>query len=248
MTDDGRAAPAIAAEGLRLVKGGHVILDVPSFAVRRGGVVALVGPNGAGKTSLLKVLALLERPTAGRVFLGGDTVTRANTLVLRRRMAVVFQEALLLDTTVAENVVLGLRLRGVARRPAREKGQPWMERLGIAHLADRPVRFLSGGEAQRTSLARALVLEPEVLFLDEPFSALDYPTRVGLLREMGEILKGTGITTVFVTHDPTEIPYLTRDVVVLRDGRLVRRGDVEELFGIAGVPPVIAQMPWEESL
>ncbi|MDI6710377.1 MAG: ATP-binding cassette domain-containing protein [Bacillota bacterium] len=245
MNDASLTGAAIAAEGLRLVKGRHPILEIPAFTVRRGQVLALVGPNGAGKSSLLQVLALLQRPTAGRVLVAGETATRANNLALRRRMAVVFQDALLLDTTVRENVILGLKLRGVPRAAALERAQAWLERLGIAHLADRPARFLSGGEAQRTSLARAFALEPEVLFLDEPFSALDYPTRVGLLREMGDILKGTGITTVFVTHDYTEIPYLTRDVAVLRDGRLIREGDVEELFGIAGVPSATARMPWE---
>lgn len=182
----------IVAENLVLRLGNQEIFRVDKLALARGEVLALVGPNGAGKTSLLLTLALLQKPTAGTVRFDGETANRHNLLALRRRLAVVFQEPLLLDTTVWGNVTTALRIRGVPRREANARAQKWLERFGIAHLARRPARHLSGGEAQRTSLARAFALEPEVLFLDEPFAALDLPTRNALLGELGRSFEGSG--------------------------------------------------------
>ncbi|MEW6726624.1 MAG: ATP-binding cassette domain-containing protein [Bacillota bacterium] len=235
---------AIEATQLVLVKGNTRILDVDAFAVDRSEVVALVGPNGAGKSSLLQCLALLQKPSSGRVIVGGVAADRRNALSLRRKMAVVFQESLLLDGTVIDNVMSGLRLRGVPRSEAEDRAYMWMKRLGIDRLAGRPARLLSGGESQRASLARAFVLEPEVLFLDEPFTALDYPTRLALLWDMRELLRSTAVTAVFVTHDPTEIPYLTDKVYAMLQGRIIRSGSVEELFGHVPMTPKI-QIPWE---
>jgi tungstate transport system ATP-binding protein len=147
-------------------------------------------------------------------------------------MAVVFQEPLLLNTTVYENVATGLKLRGVPRQEIKKRVDRWLELLGIAHLAGRRSHQLSGGEAQRVSLARAFALEPNVLFLDEPFSALDFPTRLSLLNELDRLLKDTGIAAIFVTHDFSEVPYLTDRVAVLKNGRLVKTGTFEEIFKV----------------
>jgi len=148
-------------------------------------------------------------------------------------MAVVFQESLLLNTTVFNNVAQGLSFRGVTGKEAALKVEPWLERMGISHLSGRSARNLSGGEAQRVSLARALVLQPEVLFLDEPFTALDFPTRNDLIRDLSGIIRENGITTFFVTHDISEIPGLSRSggsVIAVRDGRIVFRGEASSLF------------------
>lgn len=233
----------IVAENLRLQLGGREVLHIDRFTLPRGEVLALVGPNGAGKTSLLLTLALLQKPTSGVIRFDGVTANRHNVLQLRRRMAVVFQEPLLLDTTVEGNLMTALRIRGVPRREARARTEKWLARFGIAHLARRPVRQVSGGEAQRASLARAFALEPEVLFLDEPFAALDYPTRNALLGELGALLKDSGITTLFVTHDFTEIPYLTERVPVLYGGRIVKNGTVRDVFGDAALEHR-AWVPW----
>ncbi len=220
----------IEVRDLLLMRGRRRILDIPHFVLPRGQVTALVGPNGAGKTSLMLVLAALERPSAGTVWYDGVPVCRRNSLALRRRVAVVFQEPLLLDTTVLGNVLTGLRLRGVPRREALRRAKAWLARLGIDHLADRSVRHLSGGEARRVSLARAFALAPEVLFLDEPFAALDYPTRCTLWPELGGLLRETGVTTLFITHDYREIPGLAHRVAVMEGGRVVQVGPPEDVL------------------
>ncbi|MBC7105859.1 MAG: ATP-binding cassette domain-containing protein [Firmicutes bacterium] len=232
----------IEARDLLLIRERRTILDVPYFVLPRGEVTALVGPNGAGKTTFMLVLAALERPSGGTVRYDGRTVARGNSCALRRRMAVVFQEPLLLDTSVLGNVMTGLRLRGVPRDEARRRAATWLSRLGIVHLAHRSARHLSGGEARRVSLARAFALEPEVLFLDEPFTALDYPTRCGLWRELGGLLRETGVTTLFITHDYREIPGLAHRVAVMEGGRVVRVGTPEEV--LSGWPVGAEPNPW----
>jgi tungstate transport system ATP-binding protein len=221
----------LEARDLRLVLKGRNIFAIDQFTLQSGEVMALVGPNGAGKSSLLLTLALLQTPTQGTILFKGQTVSRDNLFVLRRQMALVFQEALLLDTTVRRNITIALRIRGVLGHEAAVRTDRWLERFGILDLARRQARQLSGGEAQRASLARAFALEPEVLFLDEPFSSLDYPTRKVLLRDLGGVLQEMGMTAVFVTHDPTEIPYLATSVGVLHNGRIIKSGKVQEVLG-----------------
>lgn len=235
---------ALTAEELLLVRDRKRIFYIEQFALREGEVVALVGPNGAGKTSLLLTLALLQKPTEGKIRLNGTPVNGRNALHLRRQMAVVFQEPLLMDTTVLGNVMTGLRIRGVPKDEARRRAEEWLERLGISHLAQRSALRLSGGEAQRVNLARAFALEPRILFMDEPFSSLDYPTRTALLEEIGAILKETRITTLFVTHDYTEIPFLAQRVAVMLNGRLIKTGTVSEVLGTESIPKRI-KAPWE---
>ena len=229
---EGHAA-VLEAEGLLVRRGETVVLDVPSLAVGPGEILAVVGPNGAGKSTLLRVLGLLERPAQGTLRLGGKTVVPGgSTLPWRRRMAAAFQDPLLCDASVAANVALGLRLRRHARpaAAAHERVRAWLDRLGIAHLASRPARTLSGGEAQRVSLARALVLDPEILFLDEPFSSLDPPTREGLIADLERILREGGTTTVFVTQDRQEALRLGDRIAVLMGGRIAQLDRPEVVF------------------
>ncbi|MCL2337533.1 MAG: energy-coupling factor ABC transporter ATP-binding protein, partial [Firmicutes bacterium] len=224
---------------LVLIKNQKTILQIDEFRLRQGDRMALIGPNGAGKSTFLKVLALLEKPTRGSVFFHDRLVDKTNILSFRRRMAVVFQEPLLLNTTVYNNVAQGLKFRGVAKAEVDRRVNRWLAELSIAGLSKRTPLHLSGGEAQRVNLARAFVLEPEVIFLDEPFSALDFPTRVDLLEKLGELLNNTGTTAVFVTHDFMEIPYLTNNVAVIDDGAVVYRGGVREIMdGSVAVPAV----------
>jgi tungstate transport system ATP-binding protein len=224
--------PLLTAKGLSLEISGRRIFSIDELSLERGEALALVGPNGAGKSSLLRTLALLQAPTAGTLTFDGERPYQTGNLVaLRRRMALVFQEALLLDATVESNMTIPLRIRGISRRDALSRAGKWLERFGISHLANRSSRRLSGGEAQRASLARAFAMEPQLLFLDEPFSALDYPTRKSLLEDMGKLLKDMNQTTLFVTHDYTEIPYLSSSVAVLFEGRIAKKGSIREVFG-----------------
>jgi tungstate transport system ATP-binding protein len=226
------SAPVLEALDLEVRYDGQIVLDVPALDVRPGEVLAVIGPNGAGKSTLLRVLALLARPTRGTVRIQGATpASEAERLVWRRRMACVFQEALLCRGSVLYNARLASRLRGVARPEADRRAREWLGRLGIEALADRPVDRLSGGEAQRTSLARAFAAMPEVLFLDEPFAALDAPTREALLDDLGWLLGATRTTTVLVTHDRAEALRLGDRVAVLLEGRLAELGPPERVFG-----------------
>ncbi len=221
--------PRLGLREVAVLRGARTILDVDELDAYPGEVLAVVGPNGAGKSTLLQVMAFLERPARGQVLFDSEPV-RGGLLRYRRRMAVVFQEPLLLDTTVEANVRSGLSLRGVTRAEQDRRVGEWLERFGVAHLARRSARTLSGGEAQRTSLARAMVLEPEALLLDEPFAALDTPTREALTDDLDRVLTGSAIATVFVTHDRSEALRLGDRLAVLINGRVRQSGSPAEIF------------------
>lgn len=221
--------PLIQLREVVVEAGGRAILDVPSLDVEPDEVLAVVGPNGAGKSTLLRVVGLLERPARGDVMFSGARI-EGQRLNYRRRMAVVFQEPLLLDTSVEANVRTGLSLRGVKGGEQKRRSDEWLERFGIAHLRGRSARSLSGGEAQRTSLARAMVLEPEVLLLDEPFSSLDAPTREALIDDLDAVLGERRVATVLVTHDRSEALRLGDRIAVLMGGRLRQVGGPNDVF------------------
>ncbi len=222
---------ALEARDLSVVLGGQKVVEVSSLQVHPNEVLMVIGPNGSGKTTLLLCLALLLKPATGTIsYKGIPVLDSSHTLQARRRVAVVFQESLLLNSTVWDNVTLGLRLRGVKGDEVRTRAQKWLERFGIAPLARRQAKTLSSGEAKRASLARAFVLQPEVLFLDEPFSTLDSPTRQALLEDFQGVLKETSVTTVMVTHDRNEALALGHRVMVLMNGRIRQVGSAEEIF------------------
>ena len=211
--------------------GGHVLLTVPHFEILRGEVLVILGANGAGKSTLLQTLAFLRTPTTGTLQFDGEAVSfESPSLTLRRRLAVVFQEPLLFDTTVEANVASGLKLRKIAPVIIRAQVTQWLERLGIPHLAHRQARTLSGGEAQRVSLARAFVLQPDFLLLDEPFSALDAPTRESLTDLFNRLQQQTRTTTFFVTHDRQEALRLAHRIAVMEGGTILQMGTPEEVF------------------
>ena len=224
MTDE-----KIALRDVVVLREGRNVLDIPALRVERGEVLALLGPNGSGKSTLLSVIALLLKPDKGTVLFDGQPAGGA-ALAYRRRMAVVFQEPLLLNTTVEANVRSGLSLRAIKRSAQGERVGRWLGRLGIAHLTRRPARELSGGEAQRTNLARALAMEPEVLLLDEPFGGLDAPTKSALIGDLNAILRETSTTTIFVTHDRDEALRLSDRVAVIINGCIRQAGPPQEVF------------------
>jgi tungstate transport system ATP-binding protein len=214
----------LEVEGLKLNRGGVQVLDLPGFAVKTEEKVAVIGPNGAGKSSLLLGLASLIRSDVGRIFFKGEEITRAHEIAFRRSIAMVFQEPLLFDTTVLDNVAEGLRIRNISRIKARERARESLDLLKIGHLADRSAHKLSGGEAQRVSLARAFAVRPELILMDEPFSSLDLPTRIVLAEDLGRILHESGTAAIIATHDRIEALRVVDRLVVMESGRVVQEG------------------------
>ena len=215
---------------LLVKRGGNPVLHLDALTIIEGEVLAVVGPNGAGKSTLLLTLARLLKPERGKVLFNGGQAGAESDTAYRRRIALVMQDPLLFDTSVFENVASGLRFRGASKDVIRRDVPLWLERLGVGHLSKRRASELSGGEAQRVSLARALVLKPQLLLLDEPFSALDPPTRSRLLDDLGALLNETATTTVFVTHDLNEAAQLAGRMAVIVGNRLRQVGSPDDVF------------------
>ena len=207
---------------------GRRVLDVPSLTVASGRVTALLGPNGSGKSTLLRLVAGLERPSSGEVRIGQSTVRGARAM--RGVAAIAFQEPVFLAGKVRANLELGLRLRGFAAAESAQRAAAAAEALGIAPLLERSAHRLSGGEAQRANLARALVLRAPVTLLDEPLAGLDAQTRQQLMFELPALLADFSPTTILVTHDREEAMRLASDVVILIDGRVRAAGPVGSVF------------------
>lgn len=220
----------LEVEGLRIRRGGVQVLDLPHFSVAAEEKVAVVGPNGAGKSSLLLGLACLLRRESGTISFRSEPVMECGETAYRRKIAMVFQEALLFDTTVLDNVAEGLRIRGTGRNEAREIARDSLELFKVGHLAGRSARKLSGGEAQRVSLARAFAVRPELLLMDEPFSSLDLPTRIVLAEDLGRILHESGTAAIIATHDRIEAFHIVERLVVLDGGMIVQEGEPKEVM------------------
>jgi tungstate transport system ATP-binding protein len=146
--------PVLLLQNICMRRGDQVTLDVPHLALGAGEILALMGPNGAGKSTLLEVAALLRRPESGEIWIGGERVSRRTERAFRRHLAMAFQVPLLFDVSVLENVAAGVRFRGAGRKEAERRALSWLSRFGVEPLAGRRARALSGGEAQRVSLAR----------------------------------------------------------------------------------------------
>jgi tungstate transport system ATP-binding protein len=221
----------LEARNLEVERGGTVILNVPSLLIQQGEILSLIGPNGAGKTTLLQTLCYLLKPFRGELSFKGERVNANHSaFAYRRKLAMVFQEPLLFDTTVFENVASGLRIRGIIKEDISRIVMQQLDRFGIGHLSGRSARKISGGEAQRTSLARAFALQPEVLLLDEPFASLDPPTRESLIEDLGGILRQTQTTTLFATHDRQEALRLSDRIAVMNNGKILQIGSPEDVM------------------
>ena len=230
-TDLRDSKPILEVKDLEVNRGGAMILNVPSLLIKGGEILSLIGPNGAGKTTLLQTLSYLIKPSQGKIYFKGEELNSTRPVFeYRRKFAMVFQEPLLFDTTVFGNVASGLKIRGMNGMEIRSRVTEQLDRLGISHLSHRSAKTLSGGEAQRTSLARAFALRPEILLLDEPFSSLDPPSRDSIIEDLVGILRQTRTTTVFATHDRLEALRLSNRIAVMNDGRIQQIGSPGEVM------------------
>ncbi|WP_022665213.1 ABC transporter ATP-binding protein [Desulfospira joergensenii] len=199
-------------------------LDVPE-----GALVTLLGPSGCGKTTLLRMLAGLETPTRGDIFIKGK---RINDLPIHRRnLGMIFQNyALFPHKTIFDNVAFGLKYRDVSKSIMKEKVEKALETVRLPGVGNRMPSQLSGGQQQRIALARAIVIEPDVLLMDEPLSALDENLREDMRREIDNLQQDLGVTTIFVTHDQREALSMSDKVVVMKDGFIQQEGTPEEVY------------------
>ena len=212
----------------RFTKDGPPAVAGVSFTAPTGAITAILGPSGAGKSTVLRLIAGLEEPDAGRVILHGEDVT--DTPVQKRGVGFVFQGyALFGHLSVRENVVFGLRVRDVPRKEAIARANELLHRVQLDGFADRRPSELSGGQRQRVAFARALAVNPRVLLLDEPFGALDAGVRLELGEWLLRLHDETGLTTLLVTHDQPEAFALAEHIVVLLDGKVAQAGTPAEL-------------------
>lgn len=197
--------------------------------IRAGEFFSMLGPSGSGKTTVLRMIAGFEEPTAGTIELNGEDVTRAAPF--DREVNTVFQDyALFPHLTIAENVAYGLTVRKVGKAERKKLVGEVLEQVRLSHLADRRPSQLSGGQRQRIALARALILRPKVLLLDEPLGALDKQLREQMQIELKQIQREVGITFIFVTHDQEEALTLSDRVAVFNDGKIEQVGSPREVY------------------
>jgi len=224
--------PVIETKNLSQIYERHQVLKDVSLKLERGDVLALIGPNGAGKTTLLRLLDLLETPSSGQIHFDGIEVSRSgkSRLRVRRRMAFVHQKPIVFKMNVFGNVACGLKFRHEDKQSVRNKVEHVLEMVGMSDYRNRDARTLSGGEMQRIAIARALVTEPEVLFLDEPTANLD-PASVSKVEEILARIISEGKTAMLMTtHDMAQGQRIARKIGVLINGEIPQIGSPNDIF------------------
>ncbi|ANM04237.1 Fe(3+) ABC transporter ATP-binding protein FbpC 1 [Rhizobium phaseoli] len=220
---------SVTFQNVRKSFGAFTAIPDLSLSIEPGTLVTLLGPSGCGKTTTLRMLAGLEHPTSGRILIGGADVTMlpAN----ERDVSMVFQSyALFPHMTSLDNVAYGLQSSGLGKKEAREKAEEGLKLVGLAGMGHRLPAELSGGQQQRVAVARALVLEPQVLLLDEPLSNLDARLRRRVRTEIRELQQRLGFTAVYVTHDQDEALAVSDRIIVMKDGEIAQSGTPRELY------------------
>lgn len=230
MPDRGSILP-LEARGLAYEAGGRRLIDGLDLTIRAGSLTAVMGPNGSGKSLLLRLLHGLVPPSAGAVTWAGRPADAA----IRRRQAMVFQKPILLRRSTAANLDYALRLAGLPAARRAQRRNALLELGRLEHLASTPARLLSGGEQQRLALVRALALEPEILFLDEPTASLDPAATLAIEALVAEA-HAAGATIVLVTHDRGQARRLAQRVVLLWHGRVVEESDAATFFAAPRTP------------
>jgi len=220
---------AVQVERVSRRFGTTLALDQVSIDIMPGEFLTLLGPSGCGKTTLLNVIAGFVEPDSGEISLSGKRITHAPPYL--REIGMVFQNyALFPHMTVAENIAFGLKMRGILGAEASSRVQQALEMVRLPGVADRRPRQLSGGQQQRIALARALVINPRLILLDEPFSAIDKNLRAEMQVELKQIQKQVGITTVFVTHDQSEALSLSDRIAVMSGGTIQQLARPSDLY------------------
>ncbi|MDH3229237.1 MAG: ABC transporter ATP-binding protein, partial [Alphaproteobacteria bacterium] len=228
MTTAGKAA-SVTFDKVTKAYGEVVALRDVSFTVAPGNLVTLLGPSGCGKTTTLRLVAGLEMPTSGRILIGDADVTRLPAT--QRDISMVFQSyALFPHMTVLENVAYGLVVSGRKKSEAHAIAEEGLEQVGLGGYGSRLPSELSGGQQQRVAVARALVLEPQVLLFDEPLSNLDAKLRRRVREEIRELQKSLGLTTIYVTHDQEEALAVSDRIIVMREAKIAQDGRPRDLY------------------
>jgi putative ABC transport system ATP-binding protein len=218
----------LRAEHLGRKAGDKILIDDANFEVKKGEVLAIAGPSGSGKTSLLRLLNRLDEPTSGTVFVEGIDYRDIKPRDLRRKLGLVTQRPYLFPGTVAENLRFGPSQRGEVL--AQDVIEQLLTQVGLAGFAGREVANLSGGEAQRVSVARTLANSPVVLLLDEPTSALDEAAKRDVETAIQTVVRNHGLTCVVVTHDLAQAIRVAQRALLLESGRIMRDGSVSEVL------------------
>ena len=225
----------LSIAGLKHYYGDRKVLDVDSLEVEEGEILAVVGPNGSGKSTMLRIVNLLERPTEGEItYWDGSRLSemdRQGRRELSRQMAMIFQEPLLFKRSVRANIAYGLKLRSMESDAREQRVEDMLEKLDITHLADQDAMTLSGGEAQKVTLGRALVLRPRLLLMDEPLASLDVPAKKALREDIIRLVKDMGVTAIYVSHDYHEVLEIADSLAVFLGGRLQQVGSPGHVFG-----------------
>lgn len=222
-------AASVSFDAVTKAFGAVVAVDQVSFRVEAGALVTLLGPSGCGKTTTLRMIAGLEMATSGRILIGDQDVT--SLPATDRDVSMVFQSyALFPHMTVLENVSYGLRVSGMPKPEVGERAQDGLALVGLKGYGDRLPSELSGGQQQRVAVARALVLEPQVLLFDEPLSNLDAKLRRRVREEIREIQQNLGLTSVYVTHDQEEALAVSDRIIVMNQARIAQEGSPRELY------------------
>lgn len=219
----------VSLENMSLAYGQNIVVPNLNLNIRKGELVALLGPSGCGKTTTMRAIAGLMTPHSGKISIDERDVTKVSAN--KRGIGLVFQSyALFPHLTAFENVAFGLRLQKLPTPEITSKVEDGLQKVGLAHLANRKPAEMSGGQQQRLSLARSLVMEPKVLLLDEPLSNLDARLRLDMRTELQRVQRDTGITMVFVTHDQAEALALADRIVLMKDGAIEQIGTPDELY------------------
>lgn len=218
----------LRAENLSRVVGSKSLVQDITFEVERGEVLAIVGPSGSGKSSLLRLLNRLDEPTSGTVYVDGIDYKQIPPRELRRKLGLMTQRPFLFPGTVEQNLQFGPRQRGESLKA--KNLEILLIRVGLGGYASRDVANLSGGEAQRVSVARALANSPLLLLLDEPTSALDEASKIGIESLLRNIVKDQGLTCILVTHDIAQASRVAERALLIQEGRIVRSGLTAEVL------------------